>query len=238
MEVFSYGEELDVPDWISVRKADEILPRERVLRPLGEDGRFAIHANLFRYALLNRLGGWWIDPDAFLWKPDLPQAEVFVGGPDAFGLVPTAALKFPRGHPLPAEALRQAELLGETLEDWDRSGAALLTALVEAHGLEFRSRGPLGPLSWFDVPALFDPARANELNRKCNDFYFLHLHDDAWRRAGVPHDLAPPEGSLLDALFARHAINTRFSTRIAFNDLNRWPAHMYQCVRPQGRHSP
>jgi hypothetical protein len=233
VEVFAYSEALDAPDWISVRKAGEILPPERVLRPLGSDGRFAIHANRFRYALLHQLGGWWIDPDVLLLKPELPQDEIFLGGPDAFGLVPVGALKFPAGHPILEEALRQTELLGDTLDEWDKSGAPLFTSLLdrELSVPGFRSRAPLGPLSWFEVPDLFNPARADELNRKCNDFYFLTLHDDVWRRAGVPHDLAPPEGSLLYSLLARRPVNARFTGRIAFNELNRWIAHMYQCVR-------
>lgn len=233
VEVFTYSEALDVPDWISVMRADEILPPERVLRPFGEGDRFAIHAHRFRYALLLRLGGWWVDPDVLLLKPDMPSGDIFVGGADAFGLVPMGALKFPGGHPVLKEALHQTDLLGDTLEDWDRSGATLFTSLLDGDAAMtgFRSRGPLGPLSWFDVPDLFNPACADELNRKCNDFCFLNLHDDVWRRAGVPHDLAPPEGSLLYSLLRRHAINAGFSGRIAFNALNRWIAHMYQCVR-------
>ena len=233
VEVFTYSEMLDVPDWITVKKAGEILPPERVLRPLGSDGRFAIHGNRFRYALLHQLGGWWIDPDVLLLKPDLPRDAIFLGGPDAFGLVPMDVLKFPAGHPILEEALRQTELLGDTLEEWDRTGASLFTSLLDRHGSvpEFRSREPLGPVSWFEVPDLFNPACAAELNRKCNDFCFLNLHDDVWRRAGVPHGLAPPEGSLLYSLLARHPVNARFAGRIAFNELNRWIAHMYQCVR-------
>jgi hypothetical protein len=234
-EVFSYDLNLKVPDWIVVRNATEILPRERVLRPLGEEGRVAIHANLFRYALLNQLGGWWVDPDVLLLNAEMPSDDIFLGGPNVFGLVPTGALRFPAGHPLLAEAIAQTELLGDSLEAWASAGSALLTTLVERHGLgeSFRSRQPLGPVSWFEVPNLFDPANAGELHRKCNDFCFLQLHDEVWRRAGVPHDLAPPQGSFLYEMFVRHPVNPRFPAEISFSDLNRWVAHMYQSVRQQ-----
>lgn len=233
VEVFSYNRNLNVPDWIHVEDAAEVLPREFVLRPLGEEGAFAIHANLFRYALLQKVGGWWIDPDVLLLKPDLPLGDVFFAGSDVFGRVPTGVLKFPAGHGLLTEALAEIESLSGSLEDWERSGSALLTSLVERHKLggKIQNRMPLGPVSWFDVPDLFDPNSAERLNRLCKDFHFLHLHDEVWRRAGIPHDLAPPEGSLLDGQIQKFGVSADFPAKISFSELNRWVAHMYQCVR-------
>ena len=234
VEVFSYNLNLNVPDWIAVKDAAEILPRERVLQPLLEGGGFAIHSNLFRYALLHQRGGWWVDPDVLLLKPDLPADDIFLAAPDAFGLVSTGALKFPHGHPLLADALAETALLGDSLEGWNRSGAQLLTMLAAKHELtQLRSSNPLGPVSWFDVARLFDPSQADELRERCRAFDFLHLHDGVWRRAGIPHDLAPPDGSFLESLLLLHDTGTRFPARMSFGDLNRWLAHMYKCVRQQ-----
>lgn len=232
VEVFSYNRDLNVPDWVSVEDAAEILPREVVLRPLGEEGAFAIHANLFRYALLQKLGGWWIDPDVLLLKPDLPPGNVFFAGLDVFGRVPTGVLKFPAGHGLLTEALAEVESLSGSLEGWEQSGSTLLTSLVERHKLggKIQNRTPLGPVSWFDVPDLFDPDSAERLSRLCKDFHFLHLHDDVWRRAGIPHDLAPPEGSFLDGQTQKYGVGADFPAKISFRELNRWVAHMYQCL--------
>ncbi|MDO8980243.1 MAG: glycosyltransferase [Afipia sp.] len=232
VEVFSYNRSLIVPDWIRVEDAAKVLPRELVLRPLGEEGAFAIHANLFRYALLQQMGGWWIDPDVLLLKPDLPPGDVFFADADVFGRVPTGVLKFPAGHGLLTEALAEIESLSDSLEDWERSGSALLTSLVGRHKLsgKIRNRVPLGPVSWFDVPDLFEPNSAERLNRLCKDFCFLHLHDDVWRRAGIPHDLAPPEGSFLDGQVRKYGVGADFPAKISFRELNRWVAHMYQCL--------
>jgi len=231
VEVFTYSDTITIPDWLKLRNASDVLPRERVLRPL-EEGGVAIHANLFRYALLSQLGGWWIDPDVVLLKPDLPPGDVIFSGPDAFKLVSTSVLRCPAGHPLLTQAFARAELTGDSLQDWDRAGSVMLTSLVKAGtwGKDFAVRAPLSPVSWFDVPVLFDPRAADDLNRQCGNFHFLQLHDDAWRRAGVPHDLGPPAGSILALLFAKHHIAHRFPARIAFEQLNRWLAHMYQSV--------
>lgn len=232
VEVLSYNRDLNVPDWISVEDAAQILPRELVLRPLGEEGALAIHANLFRYALLQKLGGWWIDPDILLLEADLPTGDVFFAGLDIFGRVPTGVLKFPAGHGLLTEALAETERLSGSREGWEESGSALLTSLTERHKLNGKilSRMPLGPVSWFGVPDLFNPDSAEKLSRLCKDFHFLHLHDDAWRRAGIPHNLAPPEGSFLESQVQKYGVGADFPAKISFRELNRWMAHMYQCV--------
>lgn len=232
VEVFSYNLNLNAPSWIAVKDATDVLPREDVLLPLSEEGRFAIHANLFRYALLHKLGGWWIDPDVLLLTPDLPDGDIFLAAPDAFGLVPTAVLKFPAGHPLLADAIAETRTFGDTLEGWEQSGSKLLTILTVKNGLtSSQSQQSVGPVSWFDVARLFDPSKADELRDACNGYNFLHLYHEVWRRAGIPHDLAPPEGSFLDSLLLVHDAGSRFPARMSFGDLNRWLAHMYQCVR-------
>ena len=106
--MFSYNLKMIVPKWLTLRDAEEILPQDEVLR--SKDGRLTIDANRFRWALLQKLGGWWIDPDVVLMKPDMPDSEVFYGNLDAFGQVPTGVLKFPVGHKLLDEALVRSRL--------------------------------------------------------------------------------------------------------------------------------
>jgi Glycosyltransferase sugar-binding region containing DXD motif len=235
VEVFSYESALHLPGWLERRNAAEILPRDKILRPI--DGGLAIHGNLFRYALLNQRGGWWIDPDVLLLKPDLPAADVFFAGPDAFGLTSTALLRFPKGHPVIKAGLAKALTLDDAVADWEASGAALLTELIRQHGLDpdFHMRRPLGPVSWFDVPALFNPLQCDRLERLCQPEQVLHLHVDAWLRSGVPQRLGPPEGSLLDSLLARHEVMPWFPDRMTFNEVNRWIRHMYECFRSRER---
>lgn len=230
VEVFSYDQP-HLPGWLERRNAAEILPRDSVVRPVGDV--VAIHGNLFRYALLNQRGGWWIDPDLLLLQADLPAADIFFAGPDAFGLTSTGLLRFPKGHPVIKAGLAQALSLNDSAADWEASGAALLTELIRQHGLglDNRWRGPLGPVSWFEVPALFDPMQRDRLERLCQSEWFLHLHADVWLRSGVPLRQGPPEGSLLDALLRRHDVMPWFPDRMAFDEVNRWIRHMYECVR-------
>jgi hypothetical protein len=230
VEVFSY-EQPHLPGWLERRNAAEILPHDSVVRQVGDV--VGIHGNLFRYALLDQRGGWWIDPDLLLLQADLPAAEIFFAGPDAFGLTSTGLLRFPKGHPVIKACLAQALSLSDSAADWEASGAALLTELIRQHGLGLDNpwRGPLGPVSWFEVPALFDPMQRDRLERLCRSEWFLHLHADVWLRSGVPLRQGPPEGSMLDGLLMRHDIMPWFPDRMAFDEVNRWIRHMYEGVR-------
>jgi len=229
VEVFTYSENARFADGLHVRNAREILPEERVLRPLA-GGRTGIRAHLFRYALLEQLGGWWIDPDVMLMQPDLPEGSVYIAPPDVFRRTPVAVLKFSAHHPLMAEARAQADALDGGPEAWERAGTALLGELVSACDVLSQATEGLGPISWLNVPDLFDPDRAAELERAARSSCFLHLQDEVWRRAGIPSGLAPPEGCYLAGLLERQGMITAFPARMTFDQVNRWVRHMYRAA--------
>ena len=79
VELFTYDPTIAVPEWIVRRDANEIWPTDHILTYQDENSRgsFALHANLFRYAMLHRLGGWWIDQDVILLRHELPAQDIF-----------------------------------------------------------------------------------------------------------------------------------------------------------------
>lgn len=234
VEVFTFDKALSKPSWITWRNAADIIPAERVVRKLAEPAQSAIHASLFRHALLHRHGGWWIDPDVVLLEAELPDSEMFILRSDDAHPISTTAMKFPEGHAALAEVLFHSVSFDDKPEQWDRAGSALLAECLAADGLLDQRRPPetASPISWFEVEMLFDPARADMVEDKLAGSLFLDLHQDAWLRAGVPQELGPPLGSYLDRLFKRHEIGWPFAARIEFGDLRRWLAHMYRSSAP------
>jgi hypothetical protein len=70
--LYTYEEIRGVPDGVIVRDASEILPAERMFRyPAGtlNEGSLSGFSNLFRYTLLQRIGGWWVDTDVCCLRP-------------------------------------------------------------------------------------------------------------------------------------------------------------------------
>ena len=235
VEVFTYNPKLNVPAWLAVKDAADILPSESVLKPISPGGQLAIHADLFRYALLERRGGWWIDPDVVLLKPDMPTEDIYYPAADVFGLTPTAVLRFPPSHPVMKQAVARASAIGDFYENAGRSGSQLLTSVIGEHGLSppANESASLGPITWLNVPDLFDPGKTVELSEKCADSHFLHLQSEVWRRAGIPQLLGPPQGAFLDELLTRHPVEGGFSARMEFDQLNRWIRHMYRSAQVQ-----
>jgi hypothetical protein len=201
VELFSYERDFVVPNWIVRKDAAEILPSERVLRYQSGPGQGspALHANLFRYCMLERLGGWWIDADVLLLQPQLPDDEFFFA-PDGHHFS-NAILKFPAGHPLLIEAAERCHAIGEAAA-WAQTGPILLTELVVKFNLSKygRPKDTCYPILWNEIEALFDPDRCGEVKDRCDGAIFVHLYNEIWRRAGIPVGLGPPPGSFLDCL--------------------------------------
>ena len=231
VELFSYEPALDLPDWITRKDAAEILPRERVLRFLPEQRRFAVHADLFRLALLHRLGGWWIDPDVVLLRAKLPEADLWFAHIFETGVISTAAMKFPAGTS-PTDARRSSRR--RLSKSRSRIGAR--PALPFSRSLWPRSARAPPPLEFVRCPG--PPCRAFSIRRRPTTWrgsstaaHFLDLHQEVWQRAGIPGFLGPPRGSFLDRLFQRHEFGLTFAAEMEFGDVKRWLTHMYDSIR-------
>ncbi len=135
-------------------------------------------------------------------------------------------MKFPPAHPVLSEAAHRAREAGEDVP-WATTGPTLLTALIRKYGLErWAASSEQGcPFIYSDVPALFDPARAEEMTARASASSFMHLCCEMWRRIGIPVDLGPPAGSFLDRQFRGSGLDLHFPARIELRHLNVWIAN-------------
>lgn len=84
--------------------AEEILPVDRIFTD--RRNSFAQFADRFRWELMLRKGGWYVDMDEICIRP-LDFAEDVVFGREDDDLIAVGALKFPAGHSV-AEAMADA----------------------------------------------------------------------------------------------------------------------------------
>lgn len=229
VELFTYDPAIAVPDWIVRRDANEIWPTSHVLTYQNDIGRgsFALHANLFRYAMLHRLGGWWTDHDVILLRRELPAQDFFFSLETHDPMrVTLSVLKFPAGHPALAEALARCVAAGES-PLYGETGADLLTEVVAKHRLAHYGHAmeTTYPLSALDVPAMFDPAQRDQLRARCAKSTFVHLFNETWRRAGIPSYLGPPAGSFIDDVLSSHGFEAPLPL-MEIGDVRRWTAYL------------
>ena len=93
--LYTYGDIGGIPDGAVVKDGNEILSADKIF--YCRDGRIGPFTDWFRYEMLDRFGGYWVDMDYVCLKPfDLPQDVVFCR--DEGGSIHTAIIKFPVGH--------------------------------------------------------------------------------------------------------------------------------------------
>lgn len=88
----------NLPDGVIVKDANQIIPEDQIY--LSDGGRLSSFANWFRWALLARLGGLYVDMDMICLKPFKFDDDVIFGW-ERDDSVNNAVLGFPKGHFLP-----------------------------------------------------------------------------------------------------------------------------------------
>ena len=184
-----YGDVGPVPLGVEIADASRILPPERVVRYNHSGGSLALFSNLFRYELLRRGMGIWIDCDMYCLRP-VRTGDVHIYGWESEVSVNNAILALPPHSPVLASLiglfdapsstwpwladadrarLAAREKVGEKLKigdlPWGATGPLALTHYLREAGLSGRAapREVYYPLPWKDAPLLgragFDIAR-------------------------------------------------------------------------------
>lgn len=200
-ELFVYGPVANVPVGVSVRPAAEIVPQNRVFTYGAASGRAAGglsgFSNLFRYALLAREGGWWVDTDNFCLRP-LPQADVVISSErrrDGSAIPTCGVVRCPPGHALARYCLERSDSADTRTLAFGQTGPALIGAAVQELELHQFVTPPetFCPVDWFDFESLLNPGEIDP-RAAC-----VHLWGEMWRRRGGGGEIPwpGPEACLL-----------------------------------------
>ncbi|OUU26399.1 MAG: hypothetical protein CBC13_00335 [Planctomycetia bacterium TMED53] len=94
--LYTYENVGNIPEGTVIRDASEIIPKDLIYRVRDS---LAIFSDQFRWELLCRQGGCWVDMDMICLQPfDFEEEVVF--GLQGEGQVATGVLIFPQGHPI------------------------------------------------------------------------------------------------------------------------------------------
>jgi hypothetical protein len=169
-------------------------------------------------------GDWWVDPGVVLLETDMPTNDFVLAERRMDSSIPLASvLKVPRHDPLMAEARDRCASFERDIGRWHEDPLADMQASVQTNAPK-RYADPIGASG---VEALFDPAQCRDLIELCRHTPFIDLHREIWLRAGIPHDLAPPEGSFVEWLLERQNLASRLIVNMQFPEVQRWLRHLY-----------
>ena len=196
--LYVYDDVDGVPEGVEVRDAADVLPRDRIVRY--PDGGVALFSNWFRYELLRRGAGTWIDTDQYLVAPIDPDRP-YVFGYESDDWIAIGVLRLPPDSPVLAPLLAQfAEQARDTVADlpWGTTGPKAVTALLREHGLTHWAYPPevLYPVHFSDAGWICDPQRSLD-DVLTPTSIGVHLWNE---RIKAFKDAPPPPGSFLARL--------------------------------------
>jgi hypothetical protein len=161
--LFVYERPAGLPAGVTLRNAEEILPRSRVFAYETDGfnrGSFSGFSNLFRYSLIHQRGGWWVDTDHCCLTPfGIGGDYTFVQEPDKEGMFKIASCFF--------KAPAGSEVLENCLQAFDRkdvskiihgeTGPLLITGAIQATTRESSviESPPFLPVPWWEYKRLF-----------------------------------------------------------------------------------
>lgn len=179
--LYCYGRPAGVPEGVDVRDAAAVLPESKVFT--GRNGSFAAFSDWFRYELLERGCGTWVDTDIYLLKP-LDGRGAYLFGEESDGILNNAVLRLPADSPIVRLLLEpfraagiprgltwrqrlplQIDKLFRARTDlatlpWGSTGPLALTALAREFGLGSRAlpSDAFYPVRWQDAAWVGNPA--------------------------------------------------------------------------------
>ena len=231
--LYHYDELRNVPrvDGLRLMNADEILPRTAMFNH--RKGRVIYFADQFRYALLSKRGGWWMDMDTVCLRPLDFAADVVLAGPGNGRHLWNWILKFPPGHPLTG-AIADSYSDVDRIQPWDsaktkfhKARRRLLFWRDSRNYITGRDAG--GMIGLMDAARHFAAAQYEQPPEVCHfswdirGFFYrdmdcglddflsglpelraVHFINTNIRREGIDKDGAFPAGSLYEMLNRRY----------------------------------
>jgi len=221
LQIWNYQGLDNSPEGASLRDAREIWSENRLFTY--KNGSYAAFADLFRYALLNREGGLYVDADIIAVKgpsfvpkePFLVTERVSIRGSriirpikERFSQPKTRINNcvIHKPHPAQGDIIDMAEQFAERypldLLEWGDAGPKLLSMLHEHYPqLSYQAMPPefANPVNWWSCPAqLLSLGKAIP-----EDTVFLHCYNETWRRSGIDKNANFPAGSIVSNLSKR-----------------------------------
>lgn len=203
--LYTYGGVENLPDGVQLMDANSIIPAERIFTVRGGYSSFS---DFFRWALIRKNGGWWVDTDAICLKPfEFPDEFVFFGGqgkPGSEDCISSGIFKVPAYCVFTEWAWQECRNLDPKTMAWGQAGPPLITEAVNKFSMYDCVWNPkfIFPVYYTRAPHAFTTPDGLSVEEKYHmkQAYSLHWFNEMWRMAGVDKDITYPSGSLYEEM--------------------------------------
>ncbi|MFL0799529.1 MAG: hypothetical protein K6L80_03690 [Agarilytica sp.] len=221
--LYTYGNVDNVPAGVTIKDGNEIIPKNEIFTT-GKTQSFAPFADWFRWVLLYKLGGFWVDMDVVCIKPFVFDRNTI------FGLqgeqVCNAVISFPAGHelckfmadvcdkpntllPYDSPKVRRRKILRRLINNsrsnirWGETGGPEGFSSALVHFKLFHYAKPFTyfyPIHYSCWKSIFDSTLCND-TELFSETHAIHLWNEVARREqGFDKNSDFTEGSLIEQL--------------------------------------
>ena len=211
--LYAYDRPENIPSGVCNYSAAEILPKEEVFAYKTEPGlgSYSAVSNLFRYLLLVKTGGIWVDADVICLRPFLFNQEHYFAAQtlstESARVATTCVMKAPVGSPIMQSCATEAALFDKETLQWAQAGPKLLQRVLKETGIKYTLAysWEFCPVDWDEYQMIAKPEYSMLVPQAA---YAIHLWHEMWRRQGEV--LKTPRNSLYGSLIERYAPNLGF----------------------------
>jgi hypothetical protein len=183
--LYTYGDVDGIPEGVTVKDAGEIIPHDIKDQKAGawlegdrsRTAKAHIYelCDLFRYELIYKYGGWWVDMDAVCLKPYMEDEYIFASESST---VCNGIFKCPAHSDVMQYCISQAK--NTEVKKFGDIGPKLIDSAIKACGLtEFvRRRREFTPIPGPYFKRLFRPGMIHKLGKACG----VHLFASKWTK--------------------------------------------------------
>ena len=201
--LYVYDKVKNIPESAIIKDANGIIPQNEIF--VDGFGGYVNFSNRFRYKMLYKIGGWWVDMDTICLKPfDFETDYVFsseTSDPFSRKLVNTTYIRSLPGAKFLNDCLDFLDKRGIENLHWGELGVNLISRMIFRNGLG----------EYVKEPEIFCPVSGYQLNLLINDTdnmlpdtsYALHWWNELWRRRGLNKNSVFDSNSVYETLKRR-----------------------------------
>gem|GEM_PF-603476 len=213
-KLYVYDMPDNVPEGVEVCDANPVLPRTSIFREGGKSGAHSgslgAFSDLFRYALLSKVGGFWTDTDVINLRSFDPDGCRMIASEwtDAGLLGPNGAqMAAPANDTLQKAALAAAEQhVSSDQIHFARIGPELLAELLGEKGHQDYHLLPpdfLNPVGWMETGRLLKPFEEMKSSKFLKTAHNIHVYTETWRLIGLDLHEPPQNDGFLPTIYER-----------------------------------
>ncbi|MGR3607725.1 MAG: hypothetical protein ACU0BN_02505 [Sulfitobacter sp.] len=218
VDLYTYGKVDHAPEGCVLRDASEIMSKDRIFAHSAQTGRskgsFAGFADVFRWHLLRKRGGFWADCDIVCLKSFELPSNLAIASEIArtFGADHMAVTNCfyggPAGHPMFEAACQNLDDYNPETLGWGEVGTQLIGKMVDEHNLESFVLRPdtFNAISPYRMISMMRSTDMGAFETLTANSWGLHMYNEVWRSHQISKFGPFPRNSVIHHLFARFDI--------------------------------